>query len=457
MINNDEIGEKLRANICYCIGNVCYYCRANLYCNNDHSGCCSTPNSVNQCGRFCVPPEHTCCNNKGACQNDYPTCCDEYCCKQNSKCCGKDCCSKESKCCKNNQDKIFCISRLPTTIDPVHDYCTKDNCIKSPEMDEMLEYFSNMCNIFAVGTRARCITKDPTKTCDQFAVLTLNKASEAQSSNTYEPLPIEYDITKQNGNYASAPPTINGDVIEHSEKIILKDIEKRIKWFREYRPNSQPIPPTIYLFTFLSPCIECLKSIIEHDKKVANMIIGWQVTYDKLNQSDFLNGIRDLMKNEITFVYSIDKNTCNFNDKIKRKPLVQPTLLEYLVSKVNNVEFCETEMALRSSFIKLINWLVWNCKDYFRPDGSKKSKDKDNVINCMVKMIQNINPEVNPCMNLPDLIKNSMNSLHQQEDGRFLLLSPPLDPQSQTDSISNNYNDLTGEYGNPFLCFQVKY
>lgn len=449
----NDIGDNARTNICYCEGDVCYYCPLDLYCNNDNSGCCSTPNSDNYCGSYCVPPEHTCCNNKGACPNDHPTCCDEYCCKESANCCGEDCCSKQSKCCKNNQNKHFCISRQLSIIDPSPDYCTKDNCEEPPDMGEIFNHFSNMCKLFATGTREQSKSKKKTPVV-QFAVLTLNKASsDITSSDRYEPFPLEFNNKKQNGNYASSPPMVIDKTLEHAERVILLGIEHRIEWFRENKPESKPFPPTIYLFTFLSPCVECLKDIISaHDKYT--IFIGWHLTFNRMKQKDFLNGIGDLMKNNINIVYSIDTPTCTL-EELSRPPLVQPTMLNYLVSKLKNVEFCDTEMALRSSFIKLINWLVWNCKDSFSLDGTKSSAN--DVINCMKKEIQNINPKINPCIDLPDLIEKSIYSLNDDEKGKKLLLSPPLDPKSQTISISNVYTDLIGEYGNPYLCFQVNY
>lgn len=435
--------EKFSSDICYSYFGTFYgYCENSLFCNKEETGCCPVRNSENNCGHYCVPPGYTCCNNYGACEKKNPTCCNTHCCGENENCCDKKCCSGKSECCGNSKNEFFCVSKLTSTIDLSPGHCDK---VKCGIEDEIIKYFTKICKLFAEKTREQNIN---IKKKRQFAVLTLNKITEDEQ---YDPFPIVFELENQKGNYLSAPP-YHGS---HAETRILKGITDKIEG---YKKDSKPFPQTIYLFTFLSPCKRCVTEIIELTKdnyvKGTHIYIGWQITYDGINQKDFLDGLGKMIDVGITFVYTPAKICTSENDDI---PLVQPTLLTDLVHKYEGVHFCEIGNSLRSSFAKLINWLVWNCKEQFTLDGDDTTKN--NVINCMVREIKQIKPEINPCMELSDTITNSINNLYKVKENTKLLLSPPLDPQSQTDtiSISNKLADLKADYKVPYFCFQVNY
>lgn len=430
---------------------ACRYCPDELFCNKQKSGCCLLRGSDNKCGNYCVPPKYTCCNNNGACGENYPTCCNEHCCGKHNDCCGKNCCSENWKCCEKDKNKHVCILEQTSP-----GYCLDDSCVKQNENNEF-EYFSELCSVFAKETRLQNVGKS----FQQFAVLTLNKVSESnESPNKYYPFPIVFNIEQQEGNYVSAAPKYdeNKKQTEHAEERIFKDMKTRIERFERDNPNSIPNPPTIYLFTFLSPCPSCVEKIIsvknQYIKGAANMFVGWQLTYQKMKQGDFLRGLEKMMKEKITIVYSPDKLCAA---EMSGPPLVQPTLLKDLLVQYKSVKFCENEIALRSSFVKLINLLVWECKFVFDVDG--KEKTKNNVINCMTQQIDKLHPKINPCIDLSETITKSITNLFESKNGnsKLLLLSPPLDPESEKTSISNRLTDLTADYKSPYFCFQVLY
>lgn len=441
----DDDGDLIE-DFCFCsfFTLVCRYCTGQMFCNNQKSGCCPLRGSDNNCGTYCVPPTYTCCNNNGACGDNHPTCCNDHCCGKNNECCGKRCCSENWKCCKKDKNKHFCILEQNSP-----GYCEGDGCVKQNENE--FEYFSDLCSIFAKKTRLQ----NDGKTFQQFAVLTLNKVSESNTS------PIKFGIKEQQGNYVSAPPKINKEenVIEHAEERILKGMKETMERF-ESDKKMTPYPPNIYLFTFSSPCLSCVEMIIstknQYIKGAAKMFVGWQLTYDKMSQGFFFLGLEQMMDAKITIVYSPDRHRLCGAGEMSGPDLVQPTLLEDLLVRYEktNVDFCEKKGDLRSSFIKLINLLVWECRWQFDIDG--KDKTRNNVINCMTQQINGINPKINPCIDLSETIKITIVKLFESKN-RKLLLSPPLDPDSEKTSISNRLTDLTANYKSPYLCFQVKY
>lgn len=447
-----ETVEKLSSDICYSYFGTFYgYCENSLFCNKEENGCCPVRNSENNCGKYCVPPGYTCCNKYGACEKKNPTCCDTHCCGYNENCCDKKCCSEKSKCCNNSKNQFFCIS----TVDFPPGHCETNSCGEEDENNDLavMNYFTKICKLFAKKTREQNIiykNKHNERFFRQFAVLTLNEITEEEQ---YDPFPIVFELKQQTGNYLSAPPYPGPRYIEHAERRILDGIVHKIM---EYKNKLKPYPPTIYLFTFLSPCKRCVTEIIELTEDTfingEDIYVGWQLTYDGINQKDFLDGLEKMMDVGITFVYSPAKICTAEQDDI---PLVQPILLTDLVHKYKAVDFCDIGNSLRSSFAKLINLLVWNCKEQFTLEGDVTTKN--NVINCMIREIKQIQPEINPCMDLSDTITNSINHLYKYKGNTKLLLSPPLDPQSETISISNKVADLKADYEVPYLCFQVNY
>ncbi|CAG2203609.1 unnamed protein product [Mytilus edulis] len=171
-----------RMNVCSCLifKLGCQHCPENLFCNTQNSACCPISNSDNDCHNYCVPPGHTCCKKKkGACKDDVPTCCGNYCCGKNEKCCGEKCCSAGTKCCNNLAHKNFCIwKNTPSQVNTSPGYYSqKDNCVTQFQ-DTDIRYFSEICQIFAKGTRLQHIDKG----FNQFAVLTLNQLSQNRNA-----------------------------------------------------------------------------------------------------------------------------------------------------------------------------------------------------------------------------------------------------------------------------------
>lgn len=105
--------EGTNQELCYCIGDVCFYCPDGLFCNIDESGCCPFPGCHDECGDLCVCPEFpSCCDDKGTCPITAPVCCDPlpFCCPVGTDCCGSTlCCNKATEdCCQDSEGTYYC-------------------------------------------------------------------------------------------------------------------------------------------------------------------------------------------------------------------------------------------------------------------------------------------------------------------------------------------------------------